>query len=192
MRDRTVFLDVDRSGGHSQVSPSCGLRGCSSIFTSQPEFDLGFRTMNLPSLFQEFCDFIAIGSIEPDANGVATIVFDAGLNVEFVALSDRQFLVRSKIADVPENQDERNDFYRTHLQHNMLIVRDQFASLALDDDSKILWLFRTVDSRKVDVRTFSKIVEDFVNTVEWWKQIESRQKADAGFDPRIQYTMLRP
>jgi len=133
--------------------------------------------------------------LEPDRDGVYAIVFDGGLDVEFVSLTDKLLLVRSAVADVPEDRDAREDFFRTHLQQNLLALRDQTATLSLDSEKGVLWLHRTAALDRSDFRAFCDLLEDFVNTVEWWQNLERRNLNSYGAPASalaMPYNMLRP
>ena len=147
--------------------------------------------------FEELMDglrsTLRMPSLEPGRAGVYAIVFDAGLDVELLSLTDRIVLLRSSVADVPEEEDAREDFYRKHLQYNLLVLRDQTATLALDKDAGKVWLYRTVDSSQIDVRMFCDLVEDFVNTLEWWRSFESEsQSQTVRPSDMLPFNMLRP
>ena len=149
--------------------------------------------MKHSELIAGLCELLRIGQLEPDSAGVYAIVFDDGLDVELLALSDSLLLVRSSVADLPDEDDRHEEFYRTHLQHNLLVLRDQTTVLSLDRESKKVWLHRVVPTKQTDVRFFCDQIEDFVNTIEWWRNWESQAQAQVTRAPQMTpYNMLRP
>ena len=148
--------------------------------------------MHHAELLDGLCRTLHIDSLEPDADGVYAIVFDRGLDIEIVPLSDRQILLRSSLSHLPEDEDEREEFFRSRLQRNLLMLREQTASLSFDPDSQRLWLHRVVESNRIDLPGFLTAVEDFVNTLEWWQSFESASQRDAEYRMEMPYTMLRP
>ena len=147
--------------------------------------------MALAELVAGLCEHLRIEPIEADARGVYEIVFDDGLDVEILPLTETQFLVRANIAAVPEEKEQREDFYRTHLQHNLLQLHGQSCSLSLDSEAGVIWLHEMARTDRVDVRAFCEMINAFVNTLEWWRNLENTQQqvSPAAMMP---FNMIRP
>ena len=148
--------------------------------------------MGLPDLVSGLCDYLRIEPLEPDASGIYEIVFDDGLDVEILSLSDSQLLVRARIGDVPEEKEQREDFFRTQLQHNLLNLRGQFCSLSWDAQANIVWLYQMAHSNKIDVRGFCDLVNQFVNTLEWWRNLDNQTQATLSPAEMMPINMIRP
>ena len=131
--------------------------------------------MGLPELVNGLCEHLRIEPLEPDAQGVYEVVFDEGLDVEIVPLTATQMLVRSQIAEVPQEKDQQESFFREHLQHNLLNLQGQECSLSLDSEAGIVWLFQMARSDRIDVREFCSLINTFVNTLEWWRNLETTE-----------------
>lgn len=136
-------------------------------------------------------DFLRMETLDPDADGVSAIVFDDGLEVELLALSDKLLLLRANIADIPDEEDAREEFYKRQLQYNLLALRDQSASLSLDSNAGRIRLHRVISCDRIETREFYNVVEDFVNTLEWWRNLE-RQDAGRAAPSYMPHNMLRP
>lgn len=144
-------------------------------------------------LIEGLRDYLGMSQLEPDSKGAYTIVFDEGLDVEFLALNDKLLLVRSTVADVPEEEDECESFFRNLLHHNLLFLREQTATLSLEDDAAVVWLARTVVAAQQDVTDFCELVEDFVNTLQWWRSITPQSSAVSSTQVEwLPLNMLRP
>ncbi|MCG8652137.1 MAG: CesT family type III secretion system chaperone [Pirellulales bacterium] len=137
--------------------------------------------------------YLQISRLEPDHNGVYTIVFDDGLDIDFIALNDNLLLIRSSIAGVPEDPGEHASFYRDLLQANLRFLRDQTASLSFDEESNQVWLGRTIAVRQQDLSGFCDLVEDFVNTLQWWRGVASQEAVPVQMPADFRsFNMLRP
>lgn len=132
--------------------------------------------MALAELVAGLCEYLRIEPIEADAQGVYEIIFDERLDIEILALTGTQMLVRAKIADVPPEQEQREEFYRTHLQHNLLNLQGQSCSLSLDSEAGVIWLHQLARMDQIDVRGFCELINAFVNTLEWWRNLENTQQ----------------
>lgn len=126
--------------------------------------------MKLPDLITGLCQELEIDSLEPDDQGVYGIVFDDGLDIEIVSLISNFIILRSRLADLPKEEHERDAFYQGFLKHNLAALRDQWASLSLDTDASCLWLASRHRLDQLDLRGFIERFEDFINTVAWWQK----------------------
>ena len=147
--------------------------------------------MALADLIAGLCEYLRIEPLEPDANGTYEIVFDDGLDVEILPLTETQLLVRANIAEVPEDKNQREEFFRTHLQHNLLQLQGQHCSLSLDGEAGVIWLQQMARADRVDVRAFCEMLNAFVNTLEWWRNLENTPTTVSPAD-MMQFNMLRP
>ncbi len=147
--------------------------------------------MTLSELIHGLCEYLRIEPLEPDAGGVYEIVFDDGLDVEILPLTGSQLLIRGLIADVPEDKDQQEEFFRTHLQNNLLNLQGQTCSLSLDRERGAIWLYRMARTDRIDVRQFCELVNELVNTLEWWHNLEGTNTAisPAAMMP---FNMIRP
>lgn len=148
--------------------------------------------MKPTDLIAGLCDYLQMSQLEPDNDGVYTIVFDEGLDIEFVALNDKLLLVRSGVSDVPEDPQEHEAFFRGLLRDNLCFLRDQTATLSLDTETEKVSLARTVIVPRQSVNDFCEIVEDFVNTLQWWRSLASRKSTDHTASEFMPSNMLRP
>ena len=148
--------------------------------------------MKPADLVEGLRDYLSMSRLEPDSGGVFTIVFDDGLDVEFLALNDKLLLVRSRVADVPDAEIEHEAFYCDLLKHNLIFLREQTAVLSLDDEAGKVWLSRTASVDDVHVAGFCELIEDFVNTLQWWRQFAARETAAPAAARFSALNMLRP
>lgn len=121
----------------------------------------------LSQLCTGLCEFLNIDPIEP-RDGVYEIVFDGGLPIEILSLTDSQFLIRSELAQLPDNRDEWRPVIHDYLSGNMLLLREQSNTLSLDQDSAKIWLHRMGRFDDISVYEFCELVSQFVTTLEWW------------------------
>ena len=147
--------------------------------------------MQLTELIDGLREFLRLEELEPDNDGVYSIVFDDGLDVEILALTDRLMLIRSTVADLPEDKEQHEAFLRQQLQQNLPTLHTQNGSLSLDLKQKVLWLHRVARIDQLDVRQLCELVEDFVNTIEWWRQVE-QPAASPMMGSAFPFNMIRP
>ncbi|MEO1525626.1 MAG: CesT family type III secretion system chaperone [Planctomycetota bacterium] len=137
--------------------------------------------MKLHDFIAAIRDELQLDSLEADDEGVYGIVFDDGLDVEIIALTSNDILLRSRLADLPTDEAEQDSLCDGLLKHNLAALRDQWASLSLDWDSGCFWLASRHRLDQVDLRGFFERLEGFVNSVAWWeKYLAFRQGSSAG------------
>ena len=146
----------------------------------------------LSNLITSLCEFLSVDGIESDSDGVFDIVFDGGLNVSFAALSRSQVLIRSELATLPVDADERETVLRDYLQANMLLLKDQQNSLSLDTEAGKIWLYRIVLADRISVHDFSELLSVFVVTLEWWQGRGPSSIASTSAMDLMPHNFIRP
>lgn len=143
--------------------------------------------MTLASLMEELRQTLRLQSLTPDADGVYSLVFDEGLDLEILGLGTSHLLVRSKLFDVPTDDQERELFLRDHLQHNLARLQQQSAVLSLDEPGRQLWLAASHRIDSLSPREFGERIEQFVNSLDWWRRLTAPAPSSL-----FHVNMLRP
>lgn len=110
----------------------------------------------------------SIDPINARSDGVYEIVFDGGLHVEVVELTGSQFVIRSELAQLPDDKNDWRPVLSEYLSGNLLLLREQSNVLSLDQNTGTIYLHRMLRSNEVSVYEFCEIVSQFVTTLEWW------------------------
>jgi len=103
--------------------------------------------------------------LEPSAPGVFVLPLDAMAVIE-VSLLQRNYLLRSAVAPCPKQQQE--EFYTQMLLANLFGQGTAGATLGLSSDGETIILSHLL-SGDIDYREFRDAVEDFMNSVDFWR-----------------------
>ena len=129
--------------------------------------------MKLQEFINAICESLKLSSLTPDADGNFSIVFDGNLEIEIVPKSETRLLLRSRLASLPDDAQEHEVFFRSHLQRNMANLHEQLGAITIDGDAGCLWIYRPVDIQSLDSSSVAELIEDFVNLADWWSQSDS-------------------
>ena len=144
--------------------------------------------MKAVELVQQLAEQVQLPSLAPNADGIYEIAFDGNLDLEFEIVSVNQLIVRARLESLPDDQDDRAKMTREYLQRNLAHLSHQDQVVALDRLGGLFWIYRLVKTDSMDVRGFCAIVEEFLNSLEWWRQTSSTTSST----PTWAFPMLRP
>lgn len=147
--------------------------------------------MSLSEKINGLCEYLRIEAIPPDARGIYEIVFDDDLELEVLSLGTSLALVRAQIGELPEEKLAQESYLQKILQNNLLNLQSEFNSVSLETSTRKIWLARTMRIDSIDSRDFCSLINSFVNTLEWWKSVES---PEAAISPMTSFpmNMIRP
>jgi len=132
--------------------------------------DLLSKTLNLESLVL-------------DEDGQVFLLFDNALLVRIALEADRNvFSISSKISELEDVEDEKlkSDLFQELLEGNLFWAGTQGATLGLDEMTNSIVMRIEEPLYALEYERFEKIIEDFVNAVEFWSQhVESIKNGKA-------------
>lgn len=99
--------------------------------------------------------------------GVYTIPLDAGLNFTIASLPEGGFRLSSTLAPAPQINLETA--YQALLLANLFGQGTKGAILGLNDAGTLLTLSREIEY-DVNLNDFNNIVEDFINSMDFWRE----------------------
>lgn len=146
----------------------------------------------LPDLISGLCDYLDIPLVEANSRGLYEFVFDGGLFVEVLSLSRSQFLIRSELAQLPEDGREQQSMLEKFLRHNLLLLREQANSVSLEESTGKIWLYRMGNTGRVDIPQYCEMLSEFLVALEWW---QGRNAADSDLPTAIDlmpHQFIRP
>lgn len=146
----------------------------------------------LRQLMHDLCDDLGIDTLAPDARGVYEIVFDGGLPVEILPLSASQVLVRSEIAQLPDDENEWKGELERHLKFNLLLLRDQANTLSLERETGKIWLYRLARGDHISRQEFCELLSAFTVTLEWWKSRGGTSTVTTSAMDLMPHNVIRP
>ncbi len=104
-------------------------------------------------------------SLTTEVPGVYAFPLEEGLTV-FISAIPHGFEFTCQVADCPQ---EEELFYQQALFANLYGKGTDGCVLGIDADGEKITLARSIDDT-VSYKEFNEILEDFLNTVEFWKQ----------------------
>jgi hypothetical protein len=146
----------------------------------------------LDDLIQGLFEYLGVVPLEPNAQGGFEIVFDETLGLEILPLTSTQFLLRSELTELPDDEGERHACLQELLQNNLLLSKQQRNSLSLDRETGRIWLYRMARADRIDRQEFCELISSFVTTLEWWRK---RDGDSAPISPALAlmpHSFLRP
>ena len=143
------------------------------------------HTMQITELISALCQHLQLDSLEPNEEGVYELTFDDGLDIEILSFHNN-LLLRSSVGDFPEDTGQQEDFLRRLLNRSLPRLKDQYASLSIDEQQQRVWVYHSRPLNSLDIHRFCELVEQFVNAVAWWAEFESNAA------PMGPMTMLPP
>lgn len=132
---------------------------------------------------------LGLGTLAPDDGGAYEVVFDGELDLQFVPLEGSLLLIRSRLSSLPPDPAQQAPVLRKLLNWNLAKLREQRELLTIDRTNREVWLYRLVRSDKTDQAALCSLLEEFLNSLEWWRTSESAQAQPAAALPM---TLLRP
>lgn len=103
-----------------------------------------------------------------DVPGVYALPLDEGLSIMISANSNnRGMQLACTLGPAPMNKEE--DFFTQAMLGNLFGQGTKNGVLGLSEDGKMMTLSRTI-YYDIDYRQFREIVEDFINSVDFWRE----------------------
>ncbi len=106
-------------------------------------------------------------SLATQMPGVYEFPVDENISA-FISEIPHGFTLTCTIADCPPSEHDE-EFYTQALLANLFGEGTDGCILGIDEEAKKLTLARKIDY-EIDYKEFRDIVEDFLNTVEFWQQ----------------------
>lgn len=123
--------------------------------------------MQLSTFLQEFLQELEIQEALPqEVPGVYTLPLGDGLTISISSLP-QGFTLTSTIAPVSKGNEEH--IYTQALLANLFGQGTKGAILSLTEEGRMLTLSRNIDY-DVSYKEFREILEDFINTVDFWHE----------------------
>lgn len=125
--------------------------------------------MEFTTLLEHFGKKVGLNELMVDEQGTCSLGFDDMVVDMKVTGDERHLMLFGKVAPLPE---ERQDLLLPQiLGGNFLYQGTNGASLGLDVENKVLYLQQLEALDILDDEAFEKLLEDFTNTLETWKNI---------------------
>lgn len=101
-----------------------------------------------------------------DMPGVYTIPLDEGLNFTIAAYGQGGVVMNCSLAPAPKNHEEA--LFTQAMLANLFGQGTKGATLGLNESGTVLTLTRVIDY-DVNFKEFRDSVEDFINTIDFWR-----------------------
>ena len=128
--------------------------------------------MNLRELLAGLGEFLQLGELLPNEQGVCELVFDDQLEVRLHALDDSRVLLEAVLGEPPAEDHLAEDFFKRLLQRNLLHVQEGRESLSLHETSGEVILHRVLFLERLTAAQAAAALEHFLNTLESWSVFE--------------------
>ncbi len=120
----------------------------------------------LNTLLNDFGKNLDISDLSFDENGYCCLILDDFvINLEVADNGDIIYFY-SNVGETPS--DNREAFYEMLLQANFLFCQTNGATLGISREANFVLLSYQVNTSGLDLSRFTRIVENFANTVEMW------------------------
>lgn len=125
--------------------------------------------MEFTALLKNLGEMVNLPELAPDENGVCRLSLDEVI-VDLKATGDeKHLLLFSEVAALPI--EHRDELIREILGANFLFNGTNGATLAIEDKTQAIYLQQQEALALLDIDDFSKLLNDFVTTVESWQKI---------------------
>jgi len=135
-------------------------------------------------LMREFARGFDIHGIEPEPDGSYRFTFDDALTVTCVPAGSSRMILRGPLESLPDDAGQADELLKPLLKQQLGRVRDQDAILAVEPETREVFLFSEV-SLDQTAGEFAEGMEEFVNTLEKWSSLESSAGPMAGGMPFV-------
>ena len=126
--------------------------------------------MNARQHLQDIATTLGLPALDFDSNGCARMLFDGKVDVNFENDEISGLLhLYSDLGELPLRG--REAVYRALLEANLFGVQTQGATLAVDGSEDQVVLSRSVLVEELSLSSFSKLLEGFVNSAEYWQNV---------------------
>ena len=124
----------------------------------------------LPDWIKEFEKEMEMeGMMIRDEQGIYTLPLEEDLEIKISPLGEG-FLLNSDLGPFPKNTTE--SFYMQALMGNLLGQGTRNAVLGISRNENRLTLSQALEYT-VDYKEFKEFIEDFINTVDYWRSVAS-------------------
>ncbi|MEM0926054.1 MAG: CesT family type III secretion system chaperone [Planctomycetota bacterium] len=135
--------------------------------------------MKVQQLIDGLLNELHLVSLTPDEKGIYEIVFDDGLELQLLTIGGSHLLLRSRLTQLPQREEEQEAVILDYLRHNLAGLRDQTASLSLDRNEQCIWLAQTHRADRLTVLQLCDSLENFVNSLAWWQMFRTHREGKA-------------
>lgn len=126
--------------------------------------------MELEDFIRVFSERMNLGSLEPDKEGSYTFVFDDHLSVRCFSAGKEAILLNGTIGEFPEDEIKAEEQLRRILKLNLARMKTQKEVLAFAPETRELICYLKTKIKELTADDFMDLVENFVNTFEFWTQ----------------------
>lgn len=124
--------------------------------------------MALDRLMTQFEKEMELGTpLATEVRGIYALPLDEGLTVTIRELPEGAISFECSLADCPKTREE--EYYSQLLLANLFGQGTKGAVLGLSDDGLHVILTQLIDY-EVEFKEFQDLLEDFVNTVDFWRE----------------------
>jgi len=129
----------------------------------------GDLCMKSDQLLCELGLIIGLPDLKFNEEGCACLVFDGRTEVNIESDADTGALqIYADLCPLPA--EGREALYLTLLEANMFGMKTLGSTLAVDSVQHVVVLCRTLSADSMGAQEFSSFIEDFVNSVELWRE----------------------
>ena len=115
-------------------------------------------------------------SLNTDVPGTYSLALDEGLSVTITSMGSG-FVLTCNIIACPKHGEE--EFYTLALLGDLFGQGTGGATLGLNEDGSLLTLSKGIDYN-VEYKDFKDVLEDFINSVDFWRQEVLNHNMKAG------------
>jgi len=109
---------------------------------------------------------IAEGSLSSEVPGVYSIPLEGDLSVVISEMPEG-FTLTSEVVSCPGEKEE--EFLTQAMLANLFGQGTQECVLGLNESGKMLTLARNIEDNTIEYKEFMDIIEDFINSVDFWR-----------------------
>ena len=113
------------------------------------------------------------GTLASPIPGVFNFPLEENLNVT-IADKAPGFSLACNVAPIPKTKEE--EFYTRCLLGNLFFQGTKGSVLGISEDGNILTLTQTIE-HNADYKEFKDVLEDFINSVDYWREETGRYAA---------------
>src|SRR5687768_3051537 len=126
--------------------------------------------MNIPDALAELGAQIGLSDLALDENGLARVVFDGTLTVDFESMDEGRVLHLSSVVAALDGSDREEALFERLLQANLLGIATGGAHFSISEGDGEVLLERKLPVEVLACSSFVNAVETFVNHLEGWKE----------------------
>lgn len=127
--------------------------------------------MKLETLLSDLGTSLGLQDLGLNENGVCSLVFDGSItvNIEPETGDGSVVYIYGVLCNVPQETEDRDRLYSALLEAQLFGKGTQMLSFGLDADEKQVYLWKTMDTGKAEVKDIRHMIEVFCNVFDAWQ-----------------------